>query len=457
MKPLRAFIIITLALIGATTYSYGQKNIVDQVVWMVGDEPILKSDIEYQKLRLMAENDHVDGNLDCVIPENIAIQKLFLNQAKIDSIFPDEAQVNRYVDMWVQNAISQVGSKEKLEEYFGKKISQIREDERKEARNQETVRGMQQKIVQSIQVSPSDIRSFYNSIPKDSIPYVPETVEVQIINIQPKEDVSQVDSIKKILREFADDIKSGKKEFSTLARIYSQDNRTSIKGGEYGYVSKGNLDEDFARIVFNLSPNTPVSGVVKTEDGYHIVQIIDKKGELVNFRHILMRPTLSDESINKATSILDSISADIKSGKISFEDAAELYSFDKKTRNNGGLMVNEKQDSQFEGTPKFQMQDLPQEIAKKAYSMKEGDVSEPFILFNKNGVQEVVLIKIKRINEGHIANTIDDYTLIKQMALQNKRAKKLDEWIKDKQKTTFIEINEQYRNCNFKYPNWLHK
>lgn len=456
MKLLRILIIIS-SLIGISNCLNAQKNIVDEVVWMVGDEPILKSDIEYQKLRLISETGYTDRNMDCVIPENIAVQKLFLNQAKIDSISPDEAQVSRYVEMWIQNAINQVGSKEKLEEYFGKKISQIREDERKEARNQEIVRGMQQKIVQGIQVSPSDIRAFYNSINRDSIPYVPETIEVQVINIQPKEELSQVDSIKRILREFADDIKAGKKEFSTIARVYSQDSRTAIQGGEYGYVSKSNLDEDFARTVFNLSPNTPVSSVIKTEAGYHLVQIIDKKGDLVNFRHILMKPNISEESIKKATDLLDSIIIDVRKGNISFEDAAQLYSFDKKTRNNGGLMVNEKHDSQFEGTPNFQIQDLPQEIAKKAYEMKEGDVSSPFVMYNKNGVQEVVAIKIKRINKGHIANTNDDYTLIKQLALQNKRSKKLDEWIMEKQKTTFIEINDQYRNCNFKYPNWLHK
>lgn len=456
MKLLRILIIIS-SFIGISNCLNAQKNIVDEVVWMVGDEPILKSDIEYQKLRLISENGHIDGNLDCVIPENIAIQKLFLNQAKIDSISPDEAQVTRYVEMWIQNAISQVGSKEKLEEYFGKKISQIREDERKEARNQEIVRSMQQKIVQGIQVSPSDIRSFYSSMNRDSIPYVPETVEIQVINIQPKEEVSQVDSIKRILREFADDIKAGKKDFSTIARIYSQDSRTALQGGEYGYVSKGNLDEDFARTVFNLSPNTPVSSVIKTESGYHLVQIIDKKGDMVNFRHILIKPKISDDAIKKATNLLDSITGDIRKGNISFEDAAQLYSFDKKTRNNGGLMVNDKQDSQFEGTPNFQIQDLPQEIAKQAYEMKEGDISSPFTMHNKNGIEEVVVIKMKRINKGHIANTNDDYTLIKQLALQNKRSKKLDEWIRDKQKTTFIEINEQYRNCNFKYPNWLHK
>ena len=219
---------------------------------MVGDEPILLSDIEYQKLILRSEGQGIEGDLDCIIPERIAIQKLFLNQAKIDSIEANETQVNRMVEMWIQNAISQLGSKEKLEEYFNKKLSQIREEQAVQMRNEEIVRAMQQKIAQGIQVSPSEISSFYKSIPQDSLPFVPKTIEVEIIALQPQIPLTEIDRVKGVLRGYADDVNEGKREFSTIARLYSEDKRTALQGGEYGFVGKVSLDPTFATAVFNL-------------------------------------------------------------------------------------------------------------------------------------------------------------------------------------------------------------
>lgn len=456
MKIHIVILTLVLSIIG-TIKTYSQSNVVDEVVWMVGDEPILKSDIEYQKLRLLSEGGIVDSNYECVIPENIAIQKLFLNQAKIDSVTVDETQVNRYVDRWVQNAISQVGSKEKLEEYFGKKLSQIRSEERKEARNGEIVRAMQQKIVQGIQVSPSEIRAFYATLPTDSIPFVPETVEIQIISLKPTVGLKEIDRIKNLLRGFVDQVKSGHKDFSTLARLYSEDKKTSIQGGEYGYVSKSDLEENFANAVFGLSKNRPLSDVVKTDFGYHIVQLLDKKNDMVNFRHILIKPQIADSAITSAINALDSISEDIKSKKLTFGEAASYYSDDDNTRNNNGLMTNKNFNSQFNGSPNFQYQDLSQDVAKEVHSLKEGDISKPFIMHTDNGGEEVAIVKLKAINAGHKANLNYDYTLIKDLALSNKRAKKIDEWILEKQKSTFIEINKKYQNCKFKYPNWIHE
>ena len=434
-----------------------KRSIADQVVWMVGDEPILLSDIEYQKLILRSEGQGIEGDLDCIIPERIAIQKLFLNQAKIDSIEANETQVNRMVEMWIQNAISQLGSKEKLEEYFNKKISQIREEQAVQMRNEEIVRAMQQKIAQGIQVSPSEISTFYKSIPQDSLPFIPKTVEVEIIALQPQIPLTEIDRVKSVLRSYADDINEGKREFSTIARLYSEDKRTALQGGEYGFVGKVSLDPNFATAVFNLSDKTRVSPIIKTDEGYHIAQLIEKRGDLVNFRHILVRPVVDEAALSAATKRMDSIAQLIEEGKLAFDQAAALYSEDKNTYNNGGLMINSSNESDFAGSSSFRYEDLPQDIAKIAHELKVGQVSKPFTMRTEKGLEQVAIIRLKEEHPEHIANMNTDFRTIKEMALAKKRSKVIDEWIRTKQKATHIYINEAYRNCTFQYPGWVHE
>ena len=434
-----------------------KRSIADQVVWMVGDEPILLSDIEYQKLILRSEGQGIEGDLDCIIPERIAIQKLFLNQAKIDSIEANETQVNRMVEMWIQNAISQLGSKEKLEEYFNKKISQIREEQAVQMRNEEIVRAMQQKIAQGIQVSPSEISTFYKSIPKDSLPFIPKTVEVEIIALQPQIPLTEIDRVKSVLRSYADDINEGKREFSTIARLYSEDKRTALQGGEYGFVGKVSLDPTFTTAVFNLSDKTRVSPIIKTDEGYHIAQLIEKRGDLVNFRHILVRPVVDEAALSAATKRMDSITQLIEEGKLAFDQAAALYSEDKNTYNNGGLMINSSNESDFAGSSSFRYEDLPQDIAKIAHELKVGQVSKPFTMRTEKGLEQVAIIRLKEEHPEHIANMNTDFRTIKEMALAKKRSKVIDEWIRTKQKATHIYINEAYRNCTFQYPGWVHE
>lgn len=434
-----------------------QKNVADEVVWMVGGEPILLSDIEFQKLRLRSEGVRFDGNPDCFIPEQIAVQKLFLNQAKIDSVEVGEQQVNRYVDMWVENAIAQVGSKEKLEEYFNKKLSQIKEDERIQIRNNEIVRAMQQNITRNVQVSPSEIRQFFSTIPADSLPFIPKMVEVEKISIKPKINLAEIDRIKARLREYAEQINNGTQEFTTLARLYSEDNRTAIQGGEYGFVGKASLEPEFANVVFNLSDPKRASQIIKTEEGYHIVQLVEKRGDMVNFRHILMRPVPNSDALTEATLRLDSICNYINEGKLSFAQAAEAYSDDKDTHNNGGLMTNRNQESEFEGSASFRYEDLPQDIAKVAYELKQGEISKPFVQRLPNGQQEVVVIRLKAVHEEHLANMNTDFRTIKAMALAQKRERVIDEWIRRKQQETPIVIRSHYADCTFRYPGWVRK
>lgn len=432
-----------------------QKNIADEVIWMVGDEPILLSDIEFQKLRMRSEGLRFEGNPDCFIPEQIAVQKLFLNQAKIDSIEVADHQVSRYLEAWIENAIAQVGSKEKLEEYFNKKLSQIKDDERIQIRNNEIVRSMQQNITKNVQVSPSEIRQFFASIPQDSLPFIPRMVEVQKISLRPEVDIAEIDRIKGRLRDYAEEVNDGKRDFSTIARLYSEDKRTALQGGEYGFVSRASLETDFANVVFNLSDPKRSSQIVKTEEGYHIVQLIEKRGDMVNFRHILLRPQTNESSIAQALSRLDSVATAIREAKLTFEQAAEFYSEDKDTRNNGGLMTNRNQESDFEGSANFRYEDLPQDISRTVYTLSVGELSKPFIQKLPNGQEEIVLVKLKAIHEEHLANMSSDYRTIKTMALAKKREQVVEDWIRRKQKETPIVIRKHYADCTFRYPGWV--
>lgn len=449
----------SLVLAGSTMSLKAQtqqrRNVADEVVWMVGDEPILLSDIEFQKLRMRSEGIRITGNPDCFIPEQLAVQKLFLNQAKIDSIEVNEQQVARYVDTWMENAIAQVGSKEKLEEYFNKKISQIRDDERKEARNGEIVRSMQARIAQNVQVSPSEIRNFFNTLPTDSLPFVPKTVEVQKISIKPTVDLAEIDRIKDRLRGYAEEVNAGTRDFSTIARLYSDDKRTALQGGEYGFVGRAALEADFATVVFNLSDPKRASQIVKTEEGYHIVQLIEKRGDMVNFRHILLRPEINETALVEATNRLDSIRTMIEEEKMTFAQAAEVFSQDKDTYNNGGLMTNRSVESDFEGSANFRYEDLPQDISRVVYGLKSGAISKPFVMRLNNGQEEVVIVRLKEEHPEHVANMNSDFRTIKAMALSKKRERAIEDWIRRKQKETPIQIRTQYSDCDFKYPGWV--
>ncbi len=461
MQIVKRIITLALACTAFSSFSFGslkaQKSVVDRVIWLVGDEPILLSDIEMQKLRLRSEGHKFEGNPDCLIPEQIAVQKLFLNQAKIDSIKADDTQVNRGVEAWENYVISQLGSKEKVEEYFNKPFSKIKEERRKEVRNGNIVQAMQRKITANVQISPSEIRNFYNSLPQDSLPYVPQTIEVQLITQEPKVDLAEVDRIKSRLRSFVTDINDGKRDFATLARLYSEDKRTAIRGGEYGFVGKTSLEDAFADVVFGLNDNKRVSQIVKTEEGYHIVQLIEKRGDMVNFRHILMRPEANEKALVLATERLDTLAQAIKDKKISFDEAAKRYSEDKDTRNSGGLMTNKNQESKFYSSASFRYEDLPQDISKQAYDLKEEEISKPFIYKQRNGKEFVALVRLKAIHPEHLANLNSDYRTIKELALTRKRETEINRWIRRKQKETPIVIRVRYSDCDFRYPGWVQK
>ena len=455
----RAYIIVCCIMLITLCFSgsiKAQDNVIDEIVWVVGDEAILKSEVENARLELEVEGHRLNGDPYCIIPEQMAIQKLFLHQAALYSISANESQVLQYVERWINNATNQIGSKEKLEEYLNKSIAQIREERRNAVREQQIVSQMQHKIVGDIKLTPGDVRRFYTKLPQDSLPYIQTVVEVQIITIEPVILLKETDMVKEKLRDITDRVHKGEVEFSTQARMYSEDTESAKRGGELGFMGKGLLDPEFAAVAFSLNDPKKVSRIVQSEYGYHIIQLIEKRGDRINVRHILMKPKVSDEEIKDAVTKLDSIANDIKTGKFTFEDAATYISYDKDTRNNKGLMVNRKEESNNYGTSRFEMEELPQEVGKIINGMKIGEISKPFTMINPRQQKEVVaIVKLKSRTEGHKANISDDYQILKMIVENQKREEILDKWIAQKQKETYIRINDNWKNCDFQRDGWV--
>jgi peptidyl-prolyl cis-trans isomerase SurA len=445
--------ILSLFLFAASTFVAAQKNIIDEVIWIVGDESILRSEIEEQRIRAQYEGTPLQGDPYCVIPEQMAINKLFLHQAVLDSIEVSESSVMNQVENRLNYFISQIGSKEKMEEYFRKNTSALREDLRVMFREQMIIQQMQQKLVGDIKSTPSDVRRFFNSLPEDSIPMVPAQVELQIISFEPPVPIDEINRVKERLREFTERAQKGTTDFSVLARLYSEDTESAKRGGELGFMGRGQLVPEFSAVAFNLTDPKKVSRIVQSEFGYHIIQLIEKRGDRINCRHILLKPRVSLEYKNLAIQKLDSIADEIRKGKITFENAVMNYSLDKNTAMNAGLMLNEKSN-----TSKFEYQDLPQEVAKIVYGMKVGEISKPFSMISPTSNKEVVaVVKVKSKTDNHRANMTDDYQMLKNYYEGIKREEFIKNWIVRKQKETYISIDPEWQNCEFQYPGWIKK
>ncbi len=428
------------------------QGVIDEVIWVVGDEAILRSEVEEERLRMQYEGQQMKGDPYCIIPEQMAIQKLFLHQADLDSIEANESSVSHQVDMRINYYINQIGSKEKMEEYFRKPSSEIREEMMTLVRHQMIIQQMQQKLTSTIKPTPAEIRRFYNSLPMDSIPMMPAQVEVQILSFEPPVPVEETERIKQRLREFTERIQSGSADFSMLARLYSEDTESAKHGGELGFVGKGTLVPEFAEVAFNLNDPKRVSRIVQTEYGFHIIQLIEKKGDRINCRHILLRPRI--QSIDKIQAIarLDSIRQLVEADSLQFEQAVVMFSQDKNTVMNAGLMINPNT-----GSSRFEYQELAPEIAKQIYSLKEGEVSQPFVMMDPQKNREVcALVRLKKRMDVHRANITDDFQTIKGMLEQQKGQELLHNWILQKQKTTYVQIAPEWQGCDFVYPNWIH-
>ena len=427
-------------------------TVVDEVIWVVGDEAILKSDVEAMRIQGQQEGMRWSGDPDCSIPEQIAVQKLYLNQAIIDSIQVTDSEIAQGVEQYLENMVSMIGSREKLEEYHKKNISQIRADLRESYRERQMVQGMQQKLTKDIAVSPAEVRRYFKDMPQDSLPFVPTEVEVQIITQQPRIEQEEINRVKEELRDYTERINKGTSTFQTLARLYSEDPGTARRGGELDYTGRGMLDPAFANVAFGLTDPKRVSKIVESEFGFHIIQLIDKRGEKIKVRHILRKPIVSEDAINKALARLDSIRTDIIDEKFPFEAGASVISDDKDTRNNHGLMANITQEGR---TSRFKMAELPSEVARAVDTLTVGQISKPFTMINERGKTICAIAKLKSRIGGHKATITEDFQVLKNLVLNKRRNQVLHDWVVKRIKSTYVRVNDRYRDCKYEYEGWV--
>ncbi len=432
-----------------------QNNIAEEVAWVIGDEPIYKSEIEKVYLEMLQERESIKGDPYCVIPEQLALNRLFLHQAELDTVEVQEAMVQQQADQQMNYLIGQLGSREKVEQYLRMPFPQIREQAVSNMRDQARISQVKHSLVEDVKITPSDVRRYFSTLKEDSLPVIPMQVEVQIVTLNPLIPREEIDNVKARLRDFTDRINKGESEFSTLAILYSEDG-AGIRGGELGFKGRAELAPEYAAVAFNLNDPKKVSKIVETEFGFHIIQLIEKRGDRINTRHIILRPKVSDKDLTDALHRLDSVRTDIVAEKFSFDEAARYISQDKDTRFSRGVMVNNDMESQREGTTRFIMSELPVEVAKTVVNMKPGDISEAFVMKDPKSARDIVaIVKLTNRIDAHTANLADDFQLIKSMYQQSLENKMINDWIEKKIAETYVRIEDGWRGCDFRHKGWI--
>ncbi len=446
---MKKYLWLSVSLVLCST-AFAQKNVVDKIVAIIGEEIILKSDIENAYLQEQGQG-LVSSSADyrTELLERQLVQKLLMAQAQIDSIFVTEDQVENAVERQIEFFIGNAGSKERLEAYFGKPIEEIKDDMRAPFRERLITEQMQQKIVEKIRITPSEVRSYFKKLPKDSLPEMPDRYELQQIVLRPRISDAEKERIRERLREFREQILNGEKTFNTLAVLYSEDPQSAVRGGELGYIPRNQLDPAFAEAAFNLKPGR-ISKIVESEFGFHIIQLIDRQGDKINVRHILLQPKIADEEKEEALHHLDTIRRYIVDGKMTFEEAAAYFSSDKKTLNNGGLVADPQT-----ADSRIARANIPGETAREINKLKVGEISMPFVSHSERGQEEYKIVKVKAFYPRHQANLEEDWQNFELMLTEEKQMSKLEKWIKEKQANTYIHIDEEYRNGKFRYDGWI--
>ena len=440
---MKAKVVTALLVSLFSAQSFAQNNVIDEVVWVVGDEAILKSDVEGERLNAQYEGRRFDGDPYCVIPEQLAVQKLFLHQAEIDSIEVSDQDVLAEVEMRTNWFIDQMGSKEKMEEYYNKTSSQIREMLRESVRNSKLVQKMQQKIIGDVKLVPADVRRYFKNLPADSIPYVPTQVEVQIITVEPKIPQEEIDRVKKTLRDYTERVESGDVSFSLLARMYSEDPGSAPLGGVYEGVRKGMFVKPFEAVAFNLEEGE-ISEPVETEYGYHIIQVIKRRGEQLDLQHILIRPKQSPEDIQKIHETMDSIVSKIRAGSLKFEEAVKEFSEDDATKYNNGNMMNS-----MTGETAYPLSDMDAQLYYAVGNLKAGEVSDPVYIEDPREGSKYAIFYVRKRTEPHRANYSTDFNKLKEMTKKEMTEKKLRAWVSKKVKDVYIHVAKGWDDCGF--------
>ena len=441
---MRQFLVLIFLFSGLVN---AQNVIIDEVIGVVGSEVLLKSDLERTLAQYKAQGANPDDALECKVMEDLLFQKLLMNQAKLDSIEVTDKQVDQEMERRIKYFVSQIGSERALEEYYKKSMDEIRAELRSTLKDQMLIQRMQSEITDKMDITPSEVQKYFKEIPEDSLPMINTKVEVSQIVILAPPNRKQVEEARERLNSLRDRIVNGE-DFATLAILYSEDPGTAKQGGELGYVGKAEVDPAFAEAAFKLK-GREVSRIVKSAFGFHIIQLIDKQGDKVNVRHILIKPKVEGEDILRSKEKCDSIGLVIyKYDTLSFEQAAVRLSDDEDTKNSGGLMVNPYSNSSL-----FEYDQLDPAVYVAIQKLQEGDISESTAYSTRDGKKGFAIYHVDKKIEGHRANLEQDYQLIQEYTLQKKQEEVVKEWIAEKLKNTYSHLNVDFQNCNFEN-NW---
>jgi peptidyl-prolyl cis-trans isomerase SurA len=436
-----------LILTAASKTVSAQEKVIDEVVAVLGGHPVLWSDVEnqYQSARMQG----VAGDpavMRCRIFEDLLLQKLLLYQSEIDSLVVGDDQVNSEIDRRLRYYIQQFGSQEKLEEFYDKSLVEFKAELREPLRQEMLASQQQGKITESIKVTPSEIKAYYGAIPTDSIPVIPTEYEIGQIVKQPPISPEEMMVAREKITSLRDRILKGEK-FGTLAILYSEDPGSASKGGELGLFGRGTMFPEFEAAAFNLKKKGDMSEIIKTKAGFHIMQLIERKGDFINVRHILIIPKVSPLELQKASNTLDSIAGLIRnpSDSITFEKAVKIFS-DDPGKVNGGLMQNTNS-----GNTRWPADELDPKVFFTIDKLKVGEISNAVPFTTEDGTQAYRLLYLKLRTDPHRANLKDDYNQIQEWALNKKKEAAIDKWVDEKSKTAYIKINDRYKDCGLRY------
>lgn len=425
--------------------------LVESVAAIVGNEVIYLSDLENTISDVRRNGSKVPSDqLTCNILKEMLVSKLFMDQARIDSIIVTDDAVEGDLNMRMNDAIRTAGSEEALVAYFKKSMLEIRRDIKKTLLEQQVVGEVQGKISKNISITPAALKKFYNSIPKDSLPIIPAKYALSIIQIDPPDNEDNKAEARQKLLDIRSQILAGK-SFSVLARLYSEDTESAKEGGEIGFRVRGELEKPYADAAFSLTKST-VSKIVESKYGFHILQLIDRKGDMVNTRHILIRPKVKPQQAELALSKLDSLANLIRKDSIKFETAAMRFSTHKDSRVNGGKLVSSNPSSRITW---FTLEELNPEMYVKVREMKIGEISNPFKTTDENNNEVFRIVKLDNVLSAHSANLKDDYQNLYDAALIKERTEVFNRWVKDKIGITYIKISEEFKGCDFLQKGWL--
>ncbi len=443
--------ITIILLLKVMVFYAGGQEVIDRIVAVVGEEIILKSDIESQRIQLMAQG-HVfhDSDEKCDILEEMLFQKLLLNQAMADSIEITRSEVDNELNRRINVFINQYGSERQLEEVYGKSINEIKDDFRDIIKEQILIQRMQMNLIQHINITPAEVRAFYNSIPTDSLPIIDAYYEYSELVIEPEIGQSQKNETIAKLEGLRQRVIDGER-FQTLAVIHSEDQSSAVRGGEIGFFSREDMVPEFSAAAFRLVNPGDVSRVVKTEFGYHIIQLVERRGNLVNVRHILITPSVSDEQLEFAEKEISRIYEKLLKDSISFNEAIQKYSQGESRFNNGAVL------NPRTGDRKIPVDFVDPRIQRILNRLQPGEISEPFLGTNMKNQRVFKIIRMDRKEDAHIACIEKDYREIQEFALHRAQQDYIFSWIKEALDRFYIKIDDSYVNCRFNFVDWVDK